>query len=738
MKILMATMSLGIGGAETHIVELCKALASKGHSVSVTSFGGVYEKELAEAGIKHFSLPLHRKSPVCLIKSYFGLKKLIRAEGFDVVHAHARIPAMICGLLSHRMKFRFMTTCHGVYDVNPLLRRFSDWGSHTLAISTDIKKYLIESYNIPYDNITLTINGIDTEKFSRPEDKALAAESLGLPASRHRIVYVSRIDRECAQISFQLLCAAPRLFERYDDLQIVLVGDGNCFAELKAEADRVNEQLGREVCILTGAQTKINRYVATADIFVGVSRSALEAMAGEVPTILAGAQGYIGIFDESKLQSGLDTNFCCRGCGVSDAEKLFCDIDSLFSASEDELRALGAYNREVVLEHYSISSMAEDALAAYRQLAPFEPYKYGDIIMCGYYGFHNNGDDQILRTTVASLKKELPGIKITALSATPKQTAKYLSINSIHRYNAIKILLALRHAKLMICGGGSLITDVTSNRSLVYYSSIIRTAHRLGCKTMIYSGGIGPCVNSSNRKYMKATLSCMDLLALREQMSADFVRELGVTAPVKLTADPAFLSERADKNWTASLAAQLGIKPDGSYFALSVRPWRKCAPDFKAQIVSACRELEAKHGLTPLIVPMQHSQDGLLCDRLAEQTGGILIEDRTASELAGIFSLCKFVIGMRLHSIIYSAVVSCPVICLDYDPKIKALASKLDVPFVFDVKELSAKAITDAADMILADREGYAVKLEEHANELKAAAELGPKLVSELLEQKEG
>ena len=85
-------------------------------------------------------------------------------------------------------------------------------------------------------------------------------------------------------------------------------------------ADSVNQKLGRDVIVLTGARTDINKLIAPCKLFVGVSRAALEAMAADKPVIIAGNEGYIGLFDESKLAVGIDTNFCCRGCEMSNSE----------------------------------------------------------------------------------------------------------------------------------------------------------------------------------------------------------------------------------------------------------------------------------------------------------------------------------------------------------------------------------------------------------------------------------
>ena len=117
-SILMALNGLDIGGAETHVVELSKELARLGFRVVVASNGGVYEKELAACKIKHYKVPMNKRSLPRMLKSYFLLKKIICKEKIDIVHAHARIPGFLCGLLKKRMRFTFVSTAHWVFDTH--------------------------------------------------------------------------------------------------------------------------------------------------------------------------------------------------------------------------------------------------------------------------------------------------------------------------------------------------------------------------------------------------------------------------------------------------------------------------------------------------------------------------------------------------------------------------------------------------------------------------------------------
>ena len=209
-KILMALMGLEIGGAETHVVELSKELKKQGFDIIVASNGGVYEKELAAAGIRHFRVPLNERNVFKMVRSYLLLKRIIKKEKVDIVHSHARIPGFICGLLHKKMPFTFVSTAHGVYSTKHGLKYLTNWGQKVISISTDVEKYLMENYGIKEKNIYATINGINTELFSPDADGEAIRKEFGLKGD-NIIVHVSRIDKESSTVAKMLIHAAEAI-----------------------------------------------------------------------------------------------------------------------------------------------------------------------------------------------------------------------------------------------------------------------------------------------------------------------------------------------------------------------------------------------------------------------------------------------------------------------------------------------------------------------------------------------
>ncbi|MCI8589134.1 MAG: polysaccharide pyruvyl transferase CsaB [Clostridiales bacterium] len=732
-KILLTTMALDIGGAETHITELAKALKKSGYDVTVASNGGVYVSELTDAGVKHVCIPLHSKKPCFVLQSYCKLKALIKKEKFDVVHAHARIPAFLCGLLAKQLKFRFVTSAHGTYDVSLFWKLISNWGERTLAVSYDIKEYLINHYKVPSDTIAITINGIDTNRYCKEIDTARIMDEFGLQTGGRRVLYVSRIDHEAAHVGFFLVQAAKELAKEYPDLQIVLVGGGTAFAKLKQEVEAANEQIGRRVLVLTGARTDINHFCAWADIFVGVSRAALEAMSAECVTILSGSQGNLGLFGEHNLQDALDTNFTCRGRPMADASTLQAYLREVFALSCEERAAMGAYNRSIVQTYYSIDKMAKDAMDVYQAMKPYKQYRQGDVLLNGYYGFGNKGDDALLQVIIEHIRAQYPNARLTVLSRRPKLTKRMFGVHSINRFHPIMMARVLRRGKVLIYGGGSLLQSVTSSRSLLYYTWVLRLAKYAGIRTMLFANGIGPFASLRDQKRAADALAKVDSIIVRDAASLQTLDSLGVnTEQVFVTADPVFCLKGADQGWCRHWLAKAGLAPGEAYFAISMRRWKWLDKDFEDKIVQFCLYVKKQYGLVPLFLSMQKEKDWQICSTVSARAGGLCIEALSSSELHTIVSQAAFVCGMRLHLLICAAAAGVPVIGIAYDPKVNALFADLENHKLLPASQIDEETLKSFADeAVKEDR----ILLQKKAQTMREKAEESFAKMDELLRE---
>lgn len=711
LNILMTTMQMGFGGAETHIYELAVALKKNGHTVTVASAGGKYAEMLESAGIRHVTVPLASKNPLSVIKAYKSLKKLIKKEKYDLVHAHARIPAFVCGLLQKKLDFRFVTTAHWVFKVTPLWKKISNWGDKQMSVSEDIKQYLIDNYDQCADNIFVTVNGINTEVFSPSADASAIINEFQLSDSKHRIVSVSRMDESRGKAQLALARSAEKLLEKYPDLEIIIVGDGvipserNLLTDVKEIANALEEKYSRKIIYTPGLRTDTPNLIASGNIFVGASRAALEAMSVGKPTIVCGNEGYIGIFDESKREISYKTNYCCRGCEEVSEELLIRDVTALFDGGD--LKAKGGYCRSVILEDFSAARTARDYEKMYETLSPHSKKERGDIIISGYYGFENAGDDSIAASIIEGIRRDAPDTKITILCKDPKRNAKKYGVRAIDRFNIPQISREMKHAKLLISGGGNLLQNTTSSRSLFYYTSIIKMAKKKNLKIFIYANGVGPVFGKKHEQEVVKTLSLADKITFREPQSIEYVDSIGFDkSKITLSADPALTLKSAP----AERIDYIMRNVDGNkFFAVSLRNFSSLHSEevegmdedtFASLFAKEVDRICDKTGAKPLYLIMQSSRDRLLSEKVNSltKTKGEILCGLTASEILGIISRTSLVIAMRLHLLIYGAAAEKPLLGVSYDKKVDSMLSYMgyDAPVrvsALEKGQLSERAI---------------------------------------------
>lgn len=355
MKILMCTDAMGYGGAETHILSLCTELKKLGHVVAVASPGGELVDALMQANIPHFSLPPLKKTPFSLIKWRRKLKKIIRRCGFEVLHAHARLPALAASSVAKKTKTAFVVTAHAKFRMDAARRLLSVWGTRTIAVSEDIKAHLTARCHVKPRRICVITNGVDTQNFY----PATQWRGVG-----HRIIFVSRLDVDCALVARMLCKLAGKLNGVFPDVTVTIVGGGSAYGEVSVLAELMNTACGRRVIIMKGAQGDVATLLRQADVFVGVSRAALEAMACGLPVIIAGDEGYGGIFSPGETADNF--NLCARCGSFVSSDMLFDDVCRALSMPVEQKRRMGDALREYVRKNYSAESSALRTVEVYR------------------------------------------------------------------------------------------------------------------------------------------------------------------------------------------------------------------------------------------------------------------------------------------------------------------------------------------------------------------------------------
>ena len=625
LKILICGDSVGIGGAETHILALSSALTKMGHDVTVaarnTAFRVTEMPQLKFVEIDTGS-----------IRGGCQLRGLIKDGKFDIVHAHSRWTAFAVNAARNSLthpRFGFAVTAHALYSENPFKDGFSVWGDGCIAVSRDIERMLKRRFSLLGSKVTYIPNGIDTDIF--------------VPASTsdgHKLLFASRLDSDCS-LGAELLCRLiPRLDRHLPGVTLTIAGGGDRYGEIRKTARRVNRLLGRNAIRALGAVTDVASLIANCDCAIGVSRFALEAAAMKKNVILFGNEGGLGLLCPECWQRAARANFTARGEGVKDEKFLEREILSFFALPHEKRLFYAEFCRQKVVSEHSSEVMAARTLEVYRKLL-----RPPTVLIGGYYGFGNLGDETVKGVLVNDLR---PHVRVMVLTARPRLSG------DVDRGSLPEIVRAMKKADVYVSGGGSLFQDSTSFRSLAYYCALISLARMMGCRVAAVGNGIGPLRRRVSRAMARAALCKCGFISVRDALSQREVTRLTCgRLHARLSADPAF-------------SADLPVSGGGDKIAVSL----KSSSEF---------ELDAIKMITsrPFPIAMDASRDmGVIPENF--QTCGELMKS------------CGGAVGERFHFLIMAFLCRVPFAPLGTDPKIAAFSEMvLSLPPI-DPKDLDS------------------------------------------------
>ena len=236
-----------------------------------------------------------------------------------------------------------------------------------------------------------------------------------------------------------------------------------------------------------------------------------------------------------------------------------------------------------------------------------------NVFLFGYYGFENTGDEAILQVIVQQFRRVLPEVKLTALTYKAKDTVEKYGINAVSRNHFKDVVNTIKKSDFVISGGGSLLQDVTSSRSLIYYLAIIYLAKGLGKKIMFYGNGFGPISKPFNRKLAKHVVNKVDIITVRDCKSKEELRLLGVNKDITITADVTFAMDLPPREAIEAIYKDEKIDRTKKLIGVSVRRWYG-EDTYKGIIAKTCENLIDKN-YEVVFVPMQYPEDIHISDR---------------------------------------------------------------------------------------------------------------------------
>lgn len=346
------------------------------------------------------------------------------------------------------------------------------------------------------------------------------------------------------------------------------------------------------------------------------------------------------------------------------------------------------------------------------------------LLLSGYYGFGNFGDEAILRVFVDEWRRRRPDDEIDVLSADPKATSAAFGVEAAPRMRPNAVVDAIRAADLVVSGGGGLLQSSTSLRSLMYYAGIIAEAKRAGKTAAIFAQGIGP-LDFLGKQVVKRSCAGVDLAIVRDDASAALLGQILPKVETTVAADPVFLADRAVTPDASAALDRSGIASEhGRLIAVVVRRTPMLGRVIH-ELARAVDRLATEHRATVVFVPFQRPDDAEAAIDVIRRCASAptLVECGTdLPSMTALFSRCHAVIAMRLHAVILAARLGVPFLAIPYDPKVTAAASLVSYPLPMFERGADGAALADA---LIARRDELAAHLASAVEPLSASAAAG-------------
>ena len=698
MKILTLISGGDVGDAKTHVLSLLASLSKKIGVTMVCFMESEFTEDARKLGIDTRIIPGNN-----LPATARQLEGLIRQEGFDIIHSHGSRGNFIAWML-RKCSLPLLCTVHSdpkldymgrpaaglVFgSMNRFALRRLDWYTGVSDSMTD----LLISRGFPPDRIFTIYNGVDLDspppKLSRAEFFARAgipeedgAVYAGIAARLNPVKDIATLIRGFAKARAQA-----------GQLRLLIAGDGPQEGELKALA----KELGvAEYVRFLGWVDDPDSFYAALDINTLTSlsetfpyaltegarqrKATVSSRVGGVPMLIDhGRSGYLFPPGDSDALADCLARLAGDAALRADfADALYEKVEKRFSLSATVETQLNIY--ETVLRRHARRDVKRDTVA-----------------VCGAYGRGNAGDEAILQSILQEIREQDPDVPVCVVSRNPSETKLNHRVQAIHTFQLPAFARLSRRCRLYLNGGGSLIQDVTSRRSLWFYLFTLWQAHRQKVPVVMYGCGIGPVLNRADRRLAGRVISRnVDVITLRETDSLQELEALGVSGPEIIpAADPSLTLNPHDEAAAEGIARSAGLDPAGQYVGFLLRPW----PGFEektAAFAEAADRLYREDGLTAVFLTVDRSKD-LAAARQVRQLmkePSLLPEGKfTGEELSDLLRYMGAAVSMRLHGLIFAAGRGTPLVGVVYDPKVRSFLRYIGQDLALDLEAVTAETL---------------------------------------------
>jgi polysaccharide pyruvyl transferase CsaB len=291
------------------------------------------------------------------------------------------------------------------------------------------------------------------------------------------------------------------------------------------------------------------------------------------------------------------------------------------------------------------------------------------VLLSGYYGKGNGGDEALLATLLQMLPLDVTPV---VLSGNPEETHRHYGVECYNRMAFFSVFKALRSCGAFVWGGGSLIQDCTSIISPFYYGGLMALAQVMGLKTVAWGQGIGPLLRSQTRFLAQRNFAGCTQVSVRDIASSRLLSDWSI--PHILAPDPVWALESKPVPELVDLP-----KPR---IAVTLRNHPQLTENRLTNLIQALVNLQKETQTFILLLPFQKSEDLGIAEKIHTQLKDVsrVICSEDPQVLKGVFRGVEMSIGMRLHSLIMAASEGSRCFALSYDPKVNHLMEDLKIP----------------------------------------------------------
>ena len=368
--LLQVLPHLNSGGMVSGAVEISNFLKNKGGKSIIVSSGGYREQELLKNDASIIHLPVETKNPFLIYLNKNRLKKIILKYNVNIVHARSRAPAWSAYLAAKETKTTFITTFHGTYGTENLVKKKYNSvmlkGDYTIAISKFIKKHIEKEYK-KSNNIFVVARGINEKVFS-PKSVTTAriisaAKKIKTDEFKKTILMPGRLT---SWKGHQIAIRALSLIED-NNIKLVILGDMQKRFKYKSNLEKLTLELGLNDKVLFLEQTRdLPAYLMLADLVISCStkpeafgRTILEAQAMGRPVLAFNHGGSVELIKENK--NGILSP-------VSDIEEFAKNINKSLTLSLKEREKISNESIKMVNQKYLTSNMCKKTINLYKKL----------------------------------------------------------------------------------------------------------------------------------------------------------------------------------------------------------------------------------------------------------------------------------------------------------------------------------------------------------------------------------